>query len=77
MISNRFLIYHVKSVSEEQKTALAAGNGSENAVTSDTDVSINREEILRKELEPATRQDMKDIIESINRIKQDTELSKN
>ncbi|MCI8509812.1 MAG: DNA polymerase III subunit gamma/tau [Lachnospiraceae bacterium] len=65
----------VNSLSEEQKTALVAGNGSENAVTSDTDVSINREEILRKELEPATRQDMKDIIESINRIKQDTELS--
>ncbi|MDE6761861.1 MAG: DNA polymerase III subunit gamma/tau [Lachnospiraceae bacterium] len=65
----------VVSLSEEQKAALAAGNGSENAVTSDTDVSINREEILRKELEPATRQDMKDIIESINRIKQDTELS--
>lgn len=65
----------VNSLSEEQKTALAAGNGSENAVISDTDVSINREEILRKELEPATRQDMKDIIESINRIKQDTELS--
>ncbi len=65
----------VISLSEEQRIAITEGNGSENAVTSDTDAPINREEILRKELEPATRRDMKDIIESINRIKQDMELS--
>ena len=62
------------SLSGEQLAALTAGNGSENAATDDTPAPIDREEILKKELEPATRQDMKDIIESIKRIRQDVEL---
>lgn len=63
------------SLSGEQIAALAAGNGSENAVAAETAAPIDREEILKKELEPATRQDMKDIMESIKRIRQDAELS--
>lgn len=63
------------SLSGEQLAAFAAGNGSENAATADTAAPIDREEILKKELEPATRQDMKDIIESIRQIRQDAELS--
>lgn len=63
------------SLSGEQIAALAAGNGSENAVAVETAAPIDREEILKKELEPATRQDMKDIMESIKRIRQDAELS--
>lgn len=63
------------SLSGEQLAVLAAGNSSENAATADTAAPIDREEILKKELEPATRQDMKDIIESIRQIRQDAELS--
>lgn len=63
------------SLSGEQIAALAVGNGSENAVAAETAAPIDREEILKKELEPATRQDMKDIMESIKRIRQDAELS--
>lgn len=59
----------------EQLAALAAGNSSETTTVTDTESSINREEILEKELQPAERQDMRVIIESINRIKQDVELS--
>lgn len=62
------------SFSEEQLAALAAG-GSGNMAAPETEPSVNREELIKKELEPAQIDDMKTIMESIDRIKKDPELS--
>ena len=61
------------SLSEEQLAALG-GQGIKDSVKAVEESDINREETLQKELEPAEYEDMKIIIESIDRIKNEPEL---
>lgn len=61
------------SLSEEQLAALG-GQGINDSVKAVEESDINREETLQKELEPAEYEDMKIIIESIDRIKNEPEL---
>lgn len=61
------------SLSEEQLAALG-GQGINDSDKAVEEADINREETLQKELEPAEYEDMKIIIESIARIKNEPEL---
>ena len=60
------------SLSEEQLAALSAGNSSQTSATEE--VSVDREEILKRELTPAEYEDMSMIIESLRKIQKDSEL---
>lgn len=61
------------SLSEEQLAALGSQVKNE-SVKAVEEPHINREEVLQKELEPAEYEDMKMIMESIDRIKHEPEL---
>lgn len=64
------------SLSEEQMAVLAQQSGSGNQQDEEeaNDISINRDEIIKKELTPAEYEDMKKIMDSIQQIKREPEL---
>lgn len=64
------------SLSEEQMAVLAqqSGSGKQQDEEEANDISINRDEIIKKELTPAEYEDMKKIMDSIQQIKREPEL---
>ena len=64
------------SLSEEQLAALSGNISNANVpmTTGEAEPQINREEVMKRELTPAEFEDMKMIMESIDRIKKDPEL---
>lgn len=64
------------SLSEEQMAVLAqqSGSGKQRDEEEANDISINRDEIIKKELTPAEYEDMKKIMDSIQQIKREPEL---
>ncbi|MGN0152891.1 MAG: DNA polymerase III subunit gamma/tau [Lachnospiraceae bacterium] len=65
------------SLTEEQLAALSAGNAEHIAETTvkEETPSIDREEVLKRELTPAEYEDMQTIMECIRQIQQNPELS--
>lgn len=61
-------------LSPEQLAAFQSSKEDEPAVVEQEKASINREEIVKRELTPAEYADMKQIVESISQIKQDPEF---
>lgn len=63
------------SLNEEQLAALSKAPAVEKTKIEESP-SINREETIKKELTKAEQQDMKEILDCLNRIKKDAELQK-
>ena len=65
------------ALSAEQLAVLGSPQGEGRKEPAKEEPSINRDEVLKKELEPAEYEDMKNIMESIQKIRQTPELKAN